>query len=175
MPDSIPTLHVGSGGFGGNVASPAFAGHGRSSVELLERSLQFFGAGLAHPEDELPAALDQAACVIQQYTSDSLPGRPGKVFVQAPPCGQRVQVVGQQSRPTPSGICPETTARHGADGEAVLERIMGSLGVAATTVERCTTTCTDFGLGPSPSFRLSTGAGMLAISMRMAQVGLLSM
>ena len=100
---------------------------------------------------------------------------PGEVFPQAPPCGQRVQVVGQQSRQPTGGICPETTARHGAAGEAVLERIMGSLGVAATTVERFTTACTDFGLGPSPSFRFSTGAGMLAISMRMARVGLRSL
>ena len=150
MPDSIPTLDVGSGGFGESVASPASAGHGRSSVELLERSLQVFGAGVAHTEDELPVALDQAACVIRQDTSDPLPGCPGEFFVQAPPCGQRVQVVGQQGSQPPCGICPETTARHGAAGEAVLERIMGLLGVAATTVEQVQDRLRGHPLWPEP-------------------------
>ena len=150
MPDSIPSLHVGSGGFGLSVASLASAGHGRSSVELLKRSLQFLGAGVAHPEDELPAAPDQAACVIQQDTSDPLPGCPGEVFVQAPPCGQRVQVVGQQGSQPPCGICPETTARHGAAGEAVLECIMSSLGVAASTVEQAQDRLRGHRLRPGP-------------------------
>ena len=150
MPDSIPVLHVGSGGFGGSVASPASAGHGRSSVELLECSLQFFDAVPAHSQDELPAALDQAACVIRQDTADPLPGRPGEVFVQAPPCGQRVQIVGQQGSQPPCGISPETTARHGAAGEAVLERIMGSLGVAATTVEQVQDRLRGHRLWPEP-------------------------
>ena len=150
MPDSIRALHVGSGGFFGSVASPASAGHGRSSVEVLERSLQFFGAVPAHPEDELPAAFDQAAGVIQQDTADPLPGCPGEVLVQAPPCGQRVQVVGQQGSQPPCGICPETTAQHGAAGEAVLERIMGSLGVAATTVEQVQDRLRGHRLWPEP-------------------------
>ena len=109
-----------------------------------------FGAGVAHPEDELPAALDQADCVIQRDTSDPLPGRPGEVFVQAPPCGQRVQVVGQQGSQPPGGICPDTTARHGAVGEAVLERIMGSLGVAATTVGQAQDRLRGHRLRPEP-------------------------
>ena len=114
---------------------PGVARHGRSSVETLEGGLQFFGAVPAHPEEELPAALDQAACVNQKDASDPLPARPCQVLVQAPPCGQRVQVVGQQSSQPPCGVCAETAARHGAAGEAVLKRIMNSLGVAATTVE----------------------------------------
>ena len=93
MPDSIPGLHGGFGGFGESVASPASAGHGRSSIEVLERSLQYFVAVPAHPEDELSAALDQAAGVIHQDTADPPSGCPCQVLVQAPPCGQRVQVV----------------------------------------------------------------------------------
>ena len=132
------------------MGSPASAGHGRSSVEVLERSLQFFGARLAHPEDELPAALDQAACVNQQDTPGPLPGRPCQIFVQAPPCGQRVQVVRQQSSQPPCGVCTETTARHGAAGEAVPERIMGSFGAAATTVAQVQDRLCGHRLRPEP-------------------------
>ena len=136
MPDSIPALHGGSGGFGGKVVGPASAGHGRSFVETLERGLQFFATALAHPEDELSAGLDEAACVDQEHAPDPLPGCPGEIFVQAPPCGQYVKIEGHQRSQPPGCVCTEATARHGAAGEAVLERVMSSLGVAAATVEQ---------------------------------------
>ena len=135
-PNSIPLLHGGSGGFGGIVASPASAGHGRSSVETLERGLQFFGADFAHPEDVLPAALDQPACVNQQDTPNPLPGRPGEVFVQAPPRGQHMEIEGQHRRQPPGGVCPESAARYDAKEIRVHSLSLGHVPIVDTNPRR---------------------------------------
>ncbi len=69
-----------SGGSRWRTGRSALSGHGRSFAQALERRLQFFRPGFAHPEIQLATTLDQAVRMDQADAPGPLPVGPVRIL-----------------------------------------------------------------------------------------------